>query len=139
MAEPSQSPALSLPSLTVKWGSYAKPDPDEESKIVTTVRTAFGGGATGGQPLITKRAAVEKLAPVFGIENVTAFLEALEEEAEEKAKADAEQSQAELEQMHALANGGQKPTGQRGAPPPGAGAGSNAPGAAPPKAPSGNK
>jgi hypothetical protein len=80
-----QYPPLLLPSLTVIWGPYAQPDPTEEQAVVTTVRTAMGGGAGGGEPLITKRIALEKLREVFEFESVDAVLDDLEKETQERA------------------------------------------------------
>jgi len=78
------------PSIAIKWGPYTKPDPSEQQAVVGLVVAARGGktpnGDASGEPLITKRAAVEKLkeAGVFTIDNVAAFLESLEEETEER-------------------------------------------------------
>lgn len=125
-----------LPSLSVKWGPYDQPDPDEEQKIVTTVRTAVGGG-TAGEPLITKRLAVEKLREVFDIENVDAVLDELEKESEERQQKALQHTTAEAEALGAIAHAG--PTGQRGGPPKGAGPGGGANGGPAAKAPSGKK
>lgn len=81
-----------LPSLTVQWGDYDKADPEEESKIVTTVRTALGG-AGGGEPLITRRLALQKIRTVFGVENVDAVLDELEQEGAERQEKALEQAQ----------------------------------------------
>ena len=79
------------PSLTLKWGAYVKPDEQSQLFMVQGVQAALGG--SGGTAIITKRIALEKLkqAGVFEIENVSAVLEALEEE-----------SQAKLEQQQKL-------------------------------------
>jgi hypothetical protein len=82
------------PSLTVKWGPYFAPDPDEQNKIVTMVQEALGG--TAGTPLITLRAAVEKIAPIFGIENIDAAIEQLEKEREENANRELDAATAAL-------------------------------------------
>lgn len=119
------------PSITVKWGPYFAPDPTEEKAIVDTVVAARAGET----PLIPLRAAVEKIAPVFGIENIDAAIEKLEEETAQR-KADAEDAaQREQEQLHALAAG--KPSAKPGGTPspsggdkkPPAGGGSAGPGA----------
>jgi hypothetical protein len=126
---------LTLPSLHIKWGSYSKPDPTEEKSIVDMVRIALGGSG-GGEPIITKRVAVETIRPFFNIENVDALLDELEEEAQARQDKALEQTTAEASALHKLANG-DAPTGQRGGPPKGPGAGSGATGAPAPKAPSG--
>lgn len=117
-------PLPALPSLSVKWGPYDQPDPEEEAKIVTTVRTAMGGGAGGGEPLITKRMAIEKLREVFPIESVDATLEALEEEQEERQKKMLEQTTAEADALHKIAGNGA--AAKPGGPPPSGGPGGGA-------------
>jgi N-methylhydantoinase B/oxoprolinase/acetone carboxylase alpha subunit len=69
------------PSLALRWGSYTKLDGDEQQQIVDATIKSHEAG------LITLRMAVEKLAPIYGIENVDAVLEALKKEGEEKQKA----------------------------------------------------
>jgi hypothetical protein len=95
-----------LPTLTLRWGEYFKPDATDDLAIVQLTQAALSGG------MITKRMALEKIQATFSIENVDEALDAVEEEAAQN-KADAlEQSGAELEQMHSLsenlANGGPK-------------------------------
>lgn len=75
--------AWQSPNLRVKWGTFSSPDPDEQQKIITMVVAALKGD---GQAIITRRTALEKLAPIFGIENVNAALEALLEEQNESRK-----------------------------------------------------
>jgi hypothetical protein len=84
------------PSLALRWGSYTKLDGDEQQKIVDATLKSYQGG------LITRRMAVEKLKPVYGIENVDAVLEALEKEDKEKADKALAQTQAEQASLHAL-------------------------------------
>lgn len=63
------------PLLFVRWPSgYIKPDPDQENVIVAMCVAAKTGG------IITRRMALEKLAAVFGIDNVDQAEEALDEE-----------------------------------------------------------
>jgi hypothetical protein len=120
------------PSISVKWGRFFAPDPAEEKAIVDAVVAARAGEA----PLIPLRAAVQKLAPVFGIENVDAALEKLEEETEQR-KADAEDAALrEQQQLHDLASGNNpsaKPNGagssRRGDAKASSGGGSGGPGA----------
>ncbi len=115
--------AWQTPSLTVKWGSYFGKDPAEEKATVEFVTAALAGKA------ITKRMAIEKLAPIFGIENIEAALTELEEEQAKAADEEAKRAQDELAHAHALANGDNSNQAPNG---PGAGAGGNAP-----KAPNG--
>lgn len=72
------------PSLTLQWGAYVKPDEQSQLFMVQAVQAALGG--SGGTAVITKRMALEKLnqAGVFDIENVSAVLDALDEESQQK-------------------------------------------------------
>lgn len=100
------------PNLTLRWGEYFKPGADDEKKIVEVAQGAHDAG------LITLRSSVQKVARTFGIENVDAYLEGLEEESAEKM-----QRQADL--MHTLTgepDGGEATgAGASGNAPPGAG------------------
>jgi hypothetical protein len=98
------------PNLTLRWGEYFKPGSEDEKKIVEVAQGAHDAG------LITLRSAVQKVARTFGIENVDAYLEGLEEEAEEKMK-----RQADL--MHELTGG--EPSDDGDGEGPGARAGGN--------------
>ena len=123
------------PSITLRWGPYSKPDPEEQTAIVTLTQAALGGA--GGKAVITKRMAIEKIADIFGIEDIDAALDSLEQEQEEAAQKAADASLTEQQNLHALA-AGTKPSGPGGAggakpkAPPGGGSGDT--GAAPPKA-----
>jgi hypothetical protein len=98
--------AWQSPTVTVKWGSYFQPDAADEKTIVDMVVAAT--------PYITKRVALEKLAPIFGIENVEAALEELEGEQAAAADDEAQRAQDELAAAHALTNGtSAKPGGAR--------------------------
>jgi hypothetical protein len=79
------------PTITVKWGHYFQPDPAEQKQIVELVKAALDAKS------ITKRMAVEKLAPIFGIENVEAALEEIEEEADAAAERELEATTAALD------------------------------------------
>jgi Arc/MetJ family transcription regulator len=72
------------PPLSLRWGAWFQPVPEDDEKLVTTTRTALEA------TLITKRTAVEKLSRVFNIENIDAYLEKLEEEKAERDAANAE-------------------------------------------------
>lgn len=94
-----------IPTLQVRWGTYFKPDADEQKKIVEMVLAALEAGV----PILTVKVAIQKLAPIFGIENVTAFMETLEEErlarqqeADERA---ANSAALELKKHHDMAKG----------------------------------
>lgn len=128
---------LTLPSLRITWGSYSKPEPEEEQQIVTTVRLAMGGGAGGGEPLITKRVAIEKLQPIFGIENIDAMIEELDKETAERQAKALEHTTAEASALHGIVN--DDAAGKPSGPPKGNGPGGNAPGDPAPKAKSGDR
>lgn len=103
------------PTITLKWGSYTKSDPDEEQKQVTAVGLALDKG------IITKRCAVEKLRHVFDIENVDAFLEALEEESAKNQERQVENAKAMAEAVppKPAMSGEKKPQPGQPKPPPG--------------------
>lgn len=100
------------PGLSLRWGAYSKPDPEEQTAIVTLTQAALGGA--GGQALITTRCAVEKIAGIFGIEDIDAAVEALEEEQAARKEEEADAALTEQQNLHALANG-TKPGGAGGA------------------------
>ncbi len=84
------------PSITVKFGPYFQPDPEEQTKLVGLVQAALGGGGKG-QPLILLRTGVEKIAPIFGIENIDAFVEKLEQERDANAERELDAATAALD------------------------------------------
>lgn len=87
---------LQLPSLTCKWGSYDKIDPEVADKVIGTIATALGAG--GSPAIITRRIAVEKAREVFPqIENVDAVLEELEKTEEEKAQRELDAATTQIE------------------------------------------
>lgn len=87
-------------AIDVVWGSWFDTDPNEQRTIVEMVKAALADN-----PLIPLRVALEKLAPIFNIENIDAIIQALEEEkAERQAEADA-QAEREARVFHAAANG----------------------------------
>jgi hypothetical protein len=71
------------PLLFLRWPSgYLKPDPVDEQTTVSTAIAAKEGG------IATKRMALQKIAPIFGVDNIDQAQEALDEEAaENEAKA----------------------------------------------------
>lgn len=66
------------PALRVKWPPYFPPSASDQKVAADQVRADYDA------KLITRRTAVEKLAPFYGIENVDAYMEALETEADER-------------------------------------------------------
>lgn len=94
--------------LSLRWGPYMKLDGDEQGKIVTAAL------ACRKENEITRRMFVEKVAPIFGIENVDAAVDAIEKENEENAKKMLEQTTAEQKSMHAIANEAADPKGSSG-------------------------
>ena len=84
------------PLLFCRWRSpYVKPDPADESLIVTETVAAKDAG------LITRTIAVTKLAPIFGITSVAQVEEELDEQKEQD-KADAlDEHKHQLEMVHA--------------------------------------
>lgn len=98
-------PEWQIPTLQVRWGDYFKADAAEQKIIVEMVLAALEAGV----PILTVKVAIQKLAPIFGIENVTAFMETLEEErlarqqeADERA---ANSAALELKKHHDMAKG----------------------------------
>lgn len=98
------------PTIAVKWGSYFEPDPDEEQKIVQTTQEAMG--SKGGQPIITLREAVQKVASVYGIENVEAHLTKLEEERDATADRELQATTAALDAEARAQRAAKTPPGQ---------------------------
>jgi hypothetical protein len=102
------------PTLQVKWGSYFKADPDEEQKVVTTTQLALGG--TTGEPLITRRIAIEKIAKVYGIENVDAVLTEIDKEQDARAKRELDAAIAALAAQNGTGGPGKNPGGNAATP-----------------------
>lgn len=96
------------PSLSLRWGTYTKLDGDEQQKIVAATVQAKDAG------ICTTRQAVEKVAPIFGTENVDAVMEALEEEADERAAKALDQTTAEQKALHDLTSNDEGGAGTRG-------------------------
>ena len=68
------------PMLFVRWpGGYIKPTAKDESDTVTAT------GAARTAKIITRRMAVQKVASIFGVDNVDQAVEALEQEDDEGA------------------------------------------------------
>lgn len=103
------------PPLDLRWGSYTKPDPEDEAKIVATTIQAHDGG------LITDHQALSKIKEIYGIDNVDEAVDNLREEKEERAQKALEQTTAEQKSLHDIVkNDGAGAPGQgqpKGAPP----------------------
>lgn len=99
------SEELSVPQVCVKWGNYFKPDPDEQQKIVTMTRDCLDAG------LISKRVAVEQVAPIFGVEDIESLLSEIEKESQEQASAEDDSLMRQAEAYHAAAVKPKEPSG----------------------------
>lgn len=73
----------SAPILSLRWVSgYVKADPEDETNVVTAATAALQG------KVITRRMAVQKIAPIYGIKNVDQAVEELEKELDDNAAKD---------------------------------------------------
>jgi hypothetical protein len=127
------------PHIKVEWGSYFKPDPEEQAKIVRMCVEAMGAN------VVPLRSVIEKLAPIFGFDNIDAIVELIEEEQSARDERELEKTTSEAEALHKLAGGidggatGKPEAGSgargRGNPAQGAGGGSRGAAAAPKKKP----
>jgi hypothetical protein len=87
-----------VPSLQVIWGEYFKPDPEDQQKIVAMVTSALSSPI----PILTLGLALQKIAPIFGIENIASIQEQLEEEQAARDEKALENTVGEAEALHAL-------------------------------------
>jgi hypothetical protein len=83
------------PPLSLQWGAWFQPNAQDDKDLVETTNSAYAGG------WITRKTGVEKLKRTFGIENVDAYLESLEEESAEREAKEAEDLAASVSKMHA--------------------------------------
>lgn len=81
------------PPLSLRWGTWFQPVPEDDKLLIESVTAAYQGG------FITRRTAVEKLSRTFGIENVDAYLDSLEEEAEEREAKEAKKLKESISMM----------------------------------------
>lgn len=88
------------PTIRCEFGPYFRSDADEQLKQVQMVQAALGAGKPPGVKLLTDRQALEQIAPIFGIENVDAAMDALAEERQEAEVKQAEQDAAEADDAH---------------------------------------
>ncbi len=93
--------AWQSPTVTVKWGSFFPSDAADEKLIVDTVVAAT--------PHTTKRMRMEKLAPIFGIENIDAALDDLEGEQEADAERELAATTAALDAEARITGAGKAP------------------------------
>jgi hypothetical protein len=91
------------PTITVKWGPYFAADPAEQQQITKMV-VEVGD-------LIPLRNRVEKLAPIFGIENVEAALKDVEKEREENAQRELDAATAAISKAGGAGGAGKNPSG----------------------------
>ena len=125
----------SVPSLQVIWGDYFKPDPEDQQKIIAMVVSALSSPI----PVLTLGLALQKIAPIFGIENIAAIQEQLEAEQAERDAHALEKTTAEHEALTKIAAGVNANPGGAGKPgagkqpAPKAGGGGSGPSALPKK------
>lgn len=93
------------PRIHLTWGPYWPPAVEDEKPIVEMAVAAKQAG------IVTTEKAVERVKDIFAIENVEAFTEQLEKEAEEAAK---KQQELMAEQSPAGAPQGKPPNGTPG-------------------------
>ena len=70
----------SPPKLELCWGDYFEPSEADQKAVIDAALVALNAG------LITKRTAVERIADFYDIGNVDQYVDALEDEAAEKAE-----------------------------------------------------
>lgn len=98
------------PPLTLRWGAWFQPIPEDEQLIGQNTIALKEAG------IITLRSAVEKNARSFSIENVDAYLDTLEEEAQKRrqeAQEDMANSMAKFHDDTGLDDSSGKPGGNR--------------------------
>lgn len=76
------------PALQLKWGAYFRDDVAEQASVVTMTVAAKTAG------IITEHQAVEKLAPIYGTDDVDDVLKQLKTESAERQKQAIETAQA---------------------------------------------
>jgi hypothetical protein len=87
------------PSLTLKWPEFFKPNAEDEARVVELAGKAYENGS------ITRRTQVEAQKRIFGIGNIDAYLEALEEEQEERDAKAAAELESSIANVHGQLNG----------------------------------
>lgn len=83
-----------LPKITPKWGESFTPTSTEIGENVLTATQAKDGG------LVPLKAAVQHIAPHFGIDDIDAAVSELEAKAEEQKALEAENAQAQADDAH---------------------------------------
>jgi len=71
--------AFIAPQLQLKWGEYFDASDTDESTRVSTAMAA-----SGGNPIITQKTAVEHIREIFAISNVDQYVDALMKEAAQR-------------------------------------------------------
>lgn len=90
-----------VPSIQVIWGDYFKPDPEDQQKILSMVVSALASPI----PVLTLGLALQKIAPIFGIENIAAIQEQLEQEQADRDAHQLEKTTAEHAALTEIAAG----------------------------------
>lgn len=97
------------PPLSLQWGAWFLPIPEDDQKLVETTKSAYDA------KFITRRTAVTKLARTFGIEDINAYLESLEEETEERNEHETKALAAGIARLHSgLGDDDDDPKSNRG-------------------------
>jgi len=86
-------PSGAPPRTKLKWPPYFAPNEQDRATIMERVRNDFQTG------LLTRRKAVETMAPIYGIEDVEAYLSELGAEAIDRERDQAETYHAAVEAM----------------------------------------
>lgn len=102
----------SVPSLQIIWGDYFKPDPEDQQKIIAMVVSALSSPI----PVLTLGLALQKIAPIFGIENIAAIQEQLEQEQADRDAHQLEKTTAEHAALSEIAAGMNADQGGAGKP-----------------------
>jgi hypothetical protein len=87
-----------VPSLSLKWGPYNKPEPEEQLKTMQVVQQGLGGAA--GKQVFTLQMGIEKLRQegVIDVDNIEALIEQIEKERDEQAERELDAATAALAQ-----------------------------------------
>ena len=108
------------PSITLRWGAYYEPDPEEETQLAKFVKEVDSVIAL---PLRVK---LQKLARALDIENVDALLAEIEAEQAKRDEKAAKIAESGANALMQAAHGDGTPVGKRAGGPAGAGAQANA-------------
>lgn len=95
------------PSITLKWGAYYEPDPEEQTKIAKFLAEADKVIA------LPDRIKLQKLARALDVENVDALLKEIEAEREAREEKAREEAEAGAKALMNAAHGDGTPIGKR--------------------------